>query len=515
MTATATFTVPEYQPDGTFAPATYEFAGATPTGWAVTRNGAVQQRLGPGYRLLRTESCTVCSTDLARRFLPYPLPAITGHEILARDEADQLLVVEINASHAARGLPTAAECAFCRLGIPSHCPQRITTGINCLPGGFAPWLLAPVAACVPVPKSVDSLAACLTEPLAAALQGVEATAPVSGESVAVVGPRRLGMLLLVALHGYRKQRGLTFTITAVGRHAALLDLAKKVGADEVVNTQDTPAESLTQAFDVVYDTTGKPEGLELCLRLARRVLHLKSTNGMPVLGMAQLSNAVVEELALLPFSTETLKFDWPGERSGEPPSSRTRFDTARTNRNVYASPTVPPAVREVIQRSGREVHTGDLPEFSRRFMVYDRTHPTVEGGAAAAAEEPRFEDWLLPRFDLAVVTTLAEADAVIRPLPGEELAAIRPRGAILLVDGLAPDASPLFDAVAHRGLEVHTSRCGDFQRALELLDANPALQATMRAMVTHHYPLADIAEAFAVAADSSQSIKVLVHTAPQ
>lgn len=113
------------------------------------------------------------------------------------------------------------------------------------------------------------------------------------------------------------------------------------------------------------------------------------------------SNAVVEELALLPFSTETLKFDWPGaqrskvtafcyfhfisvavayfsqdikciendsfalqmnkslwktclrmmlillgsedqcasllgfwaaesERSGEPPSSRTRFDTART-----------------------------------------------------------------------------------------------------------------------------------------------------------------------------------------
>ena len=28
----------------------------------------------------------VCSTDLARRFLPFPLPQVTGHELIARDE---------------------------------------------------------------------------------------------------------------------------------------------------------------------------------------------------------------------------------------------------------------------------------------------------------------------------------------------------------------------------------------------------------------------------------------------
>ena len=129
--------------------------------------------------------------------------------------ADKYVVIEINASHMARGVPESAQCRFCCHGIDSQCPQRITLGINQLPGGFAPWLLAPKNACIPVPHGVDPLVACLTEPLAAALQGVEATFPHNGETVGVVGPRRLGMLLVIALAGFRRKR----CYVPIGLHA--------------------------------------------------------------------------------------------------------------------------------------------------------------------------------------------------------------------------------------------------------------------------------------------------------
>ena len=76
----------EYQADGTLTPAQYAYDGSQASGWTVKRDGKPVLNLGPGYRLLRSARCGVCSTDLARRFLPFPLPQITGHEVVARDE---------------------------------------------------------------------------------------------------------------------------------------------------------------------------------------------------------------------------------------------------------------------------------------------------------------------------------------------------------------------------------------------------------------------------------------------
>ncbi|MEZ5366567.1 MAG: hypothetical protein R2748_30570 [Bryobacterales bacterium] len=78
--------------------------------------------------MLRSERCGVCSTDLARRFLPFPLPQITGHEVVALDEHGTRYAVEINAPPIARGVET--DCPFwCRL-MPNHCPDRLVLGIQ-------------------------------------------------------------------------------------------------------------------------------------------------------------------------------------------------------------------------------------------------------------------------------------------------------------------------------------------------------------------------------------------------
>ncbi len=65
-------------------------------------------------------------------------------------QGNRLAAVEINASHTAIGSPAAGDCPLCAGGLPTHCPDRLVLGIDRLPGGFGPWVLAPAGNIVPV-----------------------------------------------------------------------------------------------------------------------------------------------------------------------------------------------------------------------------------------------------------------------------------------------------------------------------------------------------------------------------
>ena len=290
------FSAPEYQADGSFIEAAYEFSGAPQSGWEIRRNGASHLSLGEGYQLLKTTACGVCSTDLARQFLPFPLPQVTGHEVLATDNSNNRLVVEINASHRARGLKT--DCPFCNGGLHTHCPDRVVLGIHDLPGGFGPHILAPANAILPVPESIPSSAAVLVEPLAAAINAVDMINPQAGETIAVLGPRRLGMLVVAALGAHRQTSGIDFRILALARHDHLLDLSREFGATETIFVEGDGSSLPAALADVVIDTTGNPEALDLAIRLARREVHLKSTHGRPSAGLNHLTELVVDELRI-------------------------------------------------------------------------------------------------------------------------------------------------------------------------------------------------------------------------
>jgi threonine dehydrogenase-like Zn-dependent dehydrogenase len=430
--------------------------------------------LGAGYTPVRSLHCGVCSTDLARRFLPYPLPQIIGHEVVGEKDGKPV-VVEINASPLARGIAT--EDPFSLHGLHTHSPQRITLGIDRLPGGFAPFFLAPVDAIVSVPPSVSALAASLTEPFAASLQGVDATPIRNGDSVAVLGPRRLGMLILAALSGFRKEKGIQFEITALIRHDNLKDLCLRMGADRVQDS-NTAADG---SFDVVFDTTGKTEGFAHALRMAKRCVSLKSTNGQETLGLKHLTDLVVDEMAIVPFSAKYLTYTWPSE--SEP----------RSNHNIFLSPGVSREVETEIRRAA--------PNAIIHRMSAAEAAAKIRGGW-------NLEGSPVPRFDLAVASTLAETDQIIRPAEGVEFSILRPRGAVLFA---GPAVGPLERAVTERGLEIRTSRCGDFHRTMKLLEEQPWIaKAFEEQMITHRFSLDHIGEAFETAADSARSVKVIV-----
>jgi len=462
----ANFRAFEYTSQDSFIESEYRFTGDTPTGWTITRNGREHLALGPGYRLLRTMYCGICSTDLARIHLPFSLPQVIGHEAVAADPATgRDYVVEINDNCAARG--DRSPEIFCASGLATHCPDRMVLGIDRLPGGFGPWLLAPVNACVPV-EGLALRTAALAEPFAAALHAVGTSRPRAGDSVAVVGPGRLGLLIIAALSSCRAAAG-GFTVTALGRSGKTRKAAIALGADSAEDIKDYGGRSRGQ-FDLVFDASGTMEGFEASLRLARREVHLKSTSGREFHGMKHLTGLVVDELSLLPSALDSLDFHWDNED--------------RVNEWVYAAP-------------GAGGY--DLPE---RY----RAHRGDAASAGALLTTGAFRG-RLPRFDIAIASSMEEIDACIRPSTGHELSLVRPRGAIVVAQN--GDNNPLLRFCASGG-RVRTSRCGDLRQAVQTLRQHGATAALLeKNIITHEFPASRLPEAYEMA-KKGPAIKVLV-----
>ncbi|CAG8564442.1 6664_t:CDS:2, partial [Scutellospora calospora] len=330
------FKVPEYNRDASFSFVKYSYIANSENpnidkGWTIYRNDKSFLKIGKGYVIVKGKYCGICSTDLARRFLPFELPQIIGHEAVAIYQSKPV-VIEINASHFARGINDEDHCLYCKNGMSTQCPDRITLGINQLPGGLAPYILAPINAIVPIPDNLSLKEAILTEPFAAALHAVETTPPNNGQKVAVLGPH------------YRKKHNLDFTTTAIFHKdpplPTLYNLAQQLGV------QITSTSSLLpdQKFDIIFDATGSPKGFLHSLKLCKKILHLKSTHGQEVCGLKQMTAFVVEEFSLLKFEPKSLEFSWPEEILGK-----------RKNHNVYVNPSVDENIISLIKNTGRNV----------------------------------------------------------------------------------------------------------------------------------------------------------------
>ena len=464
----------EYLADGSVEPSLYELEGDCDQGWRVKRNGEDHLSFGPGYVLLRARSCGVCSTDLARRFLPFPLPQIIGHEVLGVDQEEKRFVPEINASHQALG--QEVECAYCDHGLPTHCPQRRVLGIHDLPGGFGPFFLAPREGLIEVPPRIDDATAVLMEPFAAALHAATTILPRIGESVAVLGTRRLGLLTIAALAAERRRQGGRFRLLGLSRHENLQVLARSFGADEAMSP---PAEEdPTHIADIVVDTTGSPEGLERAIALAAKEIHLKSTHGRPAAGLEHLTEAVVDEVEIARFQSAPLS----------PPDTLAFGSTHRP----------------LVLWQSEEPRPDWLDE------TCDVTEEKDPDRARKALKQRRPE---LDAADLVVVDHAPGVDRALRPWPDQEQGLVRPRGRIE-VARVSPADGPLLKGLEKRNLRLSTSRCGSFRDALSLLESDPELATQLPRLITHHLPAERLADAFEIA-QSPESIKVVVNHPPQ
>ncbi len=272
---------------------------------------------GPEWAVLRTRLTGICGSDVKQVLMDFEGPAdspmtafisfpqVLGHEIVATVEdagpdagvePGQRVVVNPWLSCVVRGLDPV--CPACAAGDFSLCWRfhdgALAPGIHAgnstdAPGGFAERLPAHRHMLVPVPDGVADEVAVLADPFSVALHAVTRNPPPPGGRAVVYGAGALGtgaVAILRALHP-------DVEVAAVARWPAQRALATRLGA---VPVDHEPQEAVIEALarwsggvlrrpwegppvawpggvDVVYDTVGAPDTLEVGLRVLRARGH--------------------------------------------------------------------------------------------------------------------------------------------------------------------------------------------------------------------------------------------------
>ncbi len=247
----------------------------------------------PGAALVRTEMAGICGTDvhLWKGELKISLPVILGHETVGRiEQLGEGLKQDWNGQALKAGdrvtwtsTQSCGKCFYCAVKKqPTRCPQRRAYGIghrcNESPhflGGYAEFhYLRPGSNIFKIADdlSTESVigAGCA---LITAIHGVERTG-IDWQDIVVVqgaGPVGISAMAVAKSAGASK-------VIVLGGPASRLEMAKRFGADEVINIDEVKtAEKRIEAVrdlsmgygaDVVLECVGHPsavvEGMEMC-----------------------------------------------------------------------------------------------------------------------------------------------------------------------------------------------------------------------------------------------------------
>jgi L-iditol 2-dehydrogenase len=206
---------------------------------------------GEGDVLVQVEVALTDGTDAKAFRRGHPLllaetPSPFGHEFCGIDVATGRRVVAANSA-------PCGECAPCRRGEETLC-ENLRPFLN---GAYAEYLLVPARIAgrnlLPVPPALAPQVAALVEPLACCLHGVERAGIEAGQTVAVVGPGPVGLMLCAAA------KDVGARVVSVGGRPARRALATAFGA--------TPGDG--RGADVVIEAVGTDEAWQDAVGLVR------------------------------------------------------------------------------------------------------------------------------------------------------------------------------------------------------------------------------------------------------
>ena len=268
---------------------------------------------GPDWVVLRTRLTGICGSDVKQVLMDFEgasdspmtafisFPQVLGHEVVATvaeagDDAGiepgRRVVLNPWLSCAVRGIEPV--CPACADGDFSLCwrfhdgalaPGIHTGNSSDAPGGFAELLPAHRSMLIPVPDGLTDEVAVLADPFSVALHAVTRNPPPPGGRAVVYGAGALGTCATAILHALHPD----VEVAVVARWDAQAALARRLGAVTVGHEPQVeviealarwsggvlrhPWEGLPVAWpggvDVVYDTVGAPDTLEVGLRVLR------------------------------------------------------------------------------------------------------------------------------------------------------------------------------------------------------------------------------------------------------
>ena len=240
--------------------------------------------------LVRISACGICHTELDEiegRLVPPQFPIVLGHEVVGTVEALGSKVTKFKAGdrigiawiHSSCG-----KCKFCKRGDENLCDQFQATGLHAH-GGYAQYTVISEDFAYPIPERYsDSQAAPL---LCAGVIGYRALRLSGIRPGDILGLYGFGASAHIAIQVARHWNCRVFVFTRKEQKDHQ-DLARKLGADWVGATGDTPPEKLDCAID--FTPVGEPvrEALRILEKGGRVVVNaIRKINPIPELEYAK------------------------------------------------------------------------------------------------------------------------------------------------------------------------------------------------------------------------------------
>jgi 2-desacetyl-2-hydroxyethyl bacteriochlorophyllide A dehydrogenase len=256
-------------------------------------------QIGPHEALVRVRNVGVCGTDgkiRAGRMGLNVLPLIMGHEV-----AGEVAEVGREVREVAPGdrvtvnfYVTCGRCQFCREGRDTLCQEVRQHGFS-LDGGFADYVKTPGVNLCKVPAHVPLERACiLADAVATSYHAVTKRAQVRpGKTVALVGVGGVG------LHALQMAKLAGGWVVAVDVNEARLNLARKFGADAVVDARQGPFDQVVrqltggQGVDIVLEFVANAQTLPSSYHSLKRAGRLVFVGYTPELPMSVMPHELV------------------------------------------------------------------------------------------------------------------------------------------------------------------------------------------------------------------------------
>lgn len=226
----------------------------------------------PGCVKIRVRACGVCGSDIPRitNHGAHYYPIVLGHEFsgYVAEVGEGVTGLERGDHVVAAPLIPCLRCPDCLKGSYSQCKHYSFIGSR-VQGGYADYVVVPALNVVKIDPSIPYDHAALFEPSTVALHGLKLADYRGGGKVAVLGGGTIGLFVLQWAKIYGAERVVVF-----GRDQKHLEVAKRLGADEVISTLEedylTRAMALTggAGYDYVFETAGSTATMKLSFALA-------------------------------------------------------------------------------------------------------------------------------------------------------------------------------------------------------------------------------------------------------
>ncbi len=245
---------------------------------------------GHGEVVIKVNACGVCASDI-KCYSGAPLfwgdelrkpyvetPVIPGHEFIGEvvqlgEGAGEKYGLQLGDTAIAEQIVPCWECRYCKTGKYWLCQVHNIYGFQpIVNGGMADYMKFPARSLVyKVPSDIPTANAAMIEPLACSIHAVQRGNIEFGDVVVVAGAGTLGLGMV----GAAKLKN-PATLISIDLIPQRLNVAKKLGADTIINPSETDAVQqvldLTDGYgcDVYIEATGHPKAVEQGLHMIRK-----------------------------------------------------------------------------------------------------------------------------------------------------------------------------------------------------------------------------------------------------